>query len=74
MCCKSSKPRPIAAYCFILNCYFYWDAELEGFNLMEVRPGELVRVEKSPIRLIEHTRNSANYGGRGKYGYWVKAQ
>lgn len=43
--------RPIAAYCFLMDCYFYWDARMQGFYLMEVAPGNLVQVQQTPIPL-----------------------
>lgn len=41
--------KPIVAYCFLMGCYFYWDAQKQGYYLMEVEPGILVRVKQTPI-------------------------
>jgi hypothetical protein len=41
----------IAAYCFLTSCYYYWDARTQGFYLLEVAPGNLVRVDQTPIPL-----------------------
>lgn len=41
----------IAAYGFLTGRYFYWDAQMQGFHLLELAPGNLVRVSQTPIAL-----------------------
>jgi len=41
--------KPIAAYCFLMSCYYYWDAQMQDYCLMEVAPGNLVQVDQTPI-------------------------
>jgi hypothetical protein len=39
----------IAAYGFLVSCYFYWDTRMQGFYLMEIAPGNLMQVQQTPI-------------------------
>jgi hypothetical protein len=52
-----AKTRSIAAYSFALNMWLYWNAQTEQFDLLELEPGKLVKVNQTPVTF----RKSRNY-------------
>lgn len=57
------KSRTIAAWDVYRSRWLYWDSETESFSLLEIQPGQLMRLPESPIKFThnriihEHSRN-----------------
>lgn len=59
---RKGKPQSIAAYCFILGHWFYWNSQTEQFDLMEVEPGQLVKTKMTPIAFRKSRRYPMTQG------------
>jgi hypothetical protein len=46
--------QTIAAWDVFRSRWLYYDSETEAFTLLEVRPGKLMRVSETPIKLVHN--------------------